>query len=264
MELKREVAAAEELARDIGFMVKTARTTGITTRSKAHGEIVTTADLQANAAIEARLRTLFPGDAIYSEESPDDAQRLSQQRVWIVDPIDSTSSFAAGGDEFTISIGLAVNGRAALGVVYNPARDELYSGATGAGAALNGRSTRVSEASHLEIASILVSKKEWQKGLEALELPFRAIPMSSMAYKLARVAAGMNDGVFTLKRRKEWGTCAGAALVTAAGGDVSLIDGTPMRFNRAEQKQPAGFVASGNRLHAELLRVVHDVANIHS
>lgn len=263
MELKRELAAAEELARDIGFMVTTARTMGITTRSKANGEIVTTADIQANTAIEARLRTMFAADAVYSEESPDDAQRLSKQRVWIVDPIDSTSTFASGGDEFTISIGLAVNGTATLGVVYNPVRDEMYSGVLGAGAALNGRSARVSEATCLESAGILVSKKEWQGGLEATALPFRAIPMSSMAYKLARVAAGINDGVFTLKRRKEWGTCAGVALVTAAGGAVTLVDGTAIRFNRTEQKQPVGFVASGNRLHTELLRVVSDITKIH-
>jgi myo-inositol-1(or 4)-monophosphatase len=264
MELKREVAAAEEIARDIGLMVTTARTMGITTRSKANGEIVTTADIQANTAIEERLRTIFAGDAVYSEESPDDAQRLFKQRVWIVDPIDSTSTFAGGGDEFTVSIGLALNGTASLGVVYNPVRDEMYSGALGAGAALNGRPVRVSEATRLESASVLVSKKEWQRGLEALDLPFQAIPMSSMAYKLARVAAGINDGVFTVKRRKEWGTCAGVALVTAAGGAVTLLDGTPIRFNRAEQKQPAGFVASGIRLHAELLRVVHDLARIPS
>jgi myo-inositol-1(or 4)-monophosphatase len=218
--------------------------------------------IQANTAIEARLRAMLAGDEVDSEESPDDGLQLSKQRVWIVDPIDSTSTFAGGGDEFTNSIGLAVNGTAALGVVYNPVRDEMYSGAIGAGAALNGRPVWVREATSPESACVLVSKKEWQRGLEALGLPFRAIPMSSMAYKLARVAAGINDGVFTLKRRKEWGTCAGVALVTAAGGAVTLIDGTPICFTGAEQKQPAGFVASGNRLHAELLRVVHDVTQI--
>ena len=264
MELKRELAAAEALARQVGLMVKTARHGAITPHFKANGEIVTTMDMQANAVIEARLRALFVDDAIYSEESPDDAQRLGKQRVWIVDPIDSTSSFAGGGDEFTISIGLAVNGAAALGVVYNPVRDEMYSGAIGVGVGLNGRSVRVSETSCLESASILISKKEWQRGLQVLDPPCRTIPMCSMAYKLARVAAGLNDGVFTLKKRKEWGTCAGVALVTAADGTVTLIDGTPVRFNRVELKQPTGFVASGRGLHPALLRAVTDFAKIHA
>jgi 3'-phosphoadenosine 5'-phosphosulfate (PAPS) 3'-phosphatase len=76
-----------------------------------------------------------------------------------------------------------------------------------------------------------------------------------MAYKLARVAAGLDDGAVSFKRRKEWGTCAGVALVLAAGGRATLLDGDAITFNRAEPKQARGMLAAGcAELHHLLLR----------
>jgi 3'-phosphoadenosine 5'-phosphosulfate (PAPS) 3'-phosphatase len=74
-----------------------------------------------------------------------------------------------------------------------------------------------------------------------------------MAYKLWRVSAGFDDATLSAVPRKEWGTCAGVALVLAAGGRATLLDGTEIRYNRAELRQPLGMVAAGPALHRELL-----------
>jgi myo-inositol-1(or 4)-monophosphatase len=253
MTLERELQIATGLAYRAGAALRRHQTGLIDVRYKAHGEPVTPADVEADAIIRGGLAAAFPEDAVFSEETPDSPLRLTMRRVWIVDPLDSTSTFTARGDEYSVSIGLAVDGRAALGIVYNPAREEMFAGYEPAGMTLNGSPVRVSETSDLEHARVTVSRKEWRRGLAPLAATLSVIPMASMAYKLARVAAGLDDAVFSVTPRKEWGTCAGVALVRAAGGCVSLLDGGEIVFNRAERRQPLGMAAAGPRLHRLLL-----------
>ncbi|MGH7507086.1 MAG: 3'(2'),5'-bisphosphate nucleotidase CysQ family protein, partial [Longimicrobiales bacterium] len=101
---------------------------------KAAGSPVTEADLAANAAVLKRLRAACPGEAILSEESRDDAGRVSREEVWIVDPLDGTKEFLARNGEFAVMVGLARGGEAVLGAVYMPATDVLYAGLTAGGA----------------------------------------------------------------------------------------------------------------------------------
>jgi fructose-1,6-bisphosphatase/inositol monophosphatase family enzyme len=177
--------------------------------------------------------------------------------VWIVDPIDGTSDFVRGGDEHACSIGHAVDGAAVLGVVHNPARGELYSGAVGAGAWLGEASVTVSSASELERARLTVSRTEWWQGLDRLATSLPLRPVASVAYKLARVAAGLDDGTFTSKPRREWDVCAGVALILAAGGRVALLDGgAPLRFNQREVQLASGLVAAGPALFPALTEKV--------
>jgi myo-inositol-1(or 4)-monophosphatase len=227
---------------------------------KANGEVVTPVDLEVNAFVRAALAAEFPGDALYTEETQDSPERLSARRVWIVDPLDATSDYVAGGDHCCVSIGLAVDGRAVAGAVCNPARDELFAGGEGAGATLNGAPVRAAPVPRLADARVEVSRKELERGLAArvADLPVR--PVASMAYKLARVAAGLSDGAFSFKRRKEWGTCAGAALVAAAGGRATALDGSDLRFNRHPGDEPLGLVAAGQRLHGALAEAARRLA----
>jgi myo-inositol-1(or 4)-monophosphatase len=250
----RELSAATALARDAGATLLRHRAGPLEVGHKAHGEVVTAADLEADAIIRAGLARCFPADAVYSEETADTLERLSKPRVWIVDPLDSTSNYAAGGDEYSVSIGLAVGGRAVLGVVFNPSRDELIAGSIGSGVTLNGRPVQASATPRLASARLTVSRKEWQRGLARVADGLAIVPVASFAYKLARVASGLDDGVFTAIPRKEWGACAGVALVLAASGRATLLDGSPIAFNRPALKQPLGMLAAGSELHPMLLR----------
>jgi myo-inositol-1(or 4)-monophosphatase len=262
MKIEPEVeAVAIRLALAAGAALRRHEAGALDVRRKAHGEVVTSADLEADAIVRAGLEAAFPEDAVFSEETADSPARLSRSRVWIVDPLDSTSNFTEHGDEYSISIGLAIDGRAALGVVYNPARDELFAGYQGAGVTLNGSPVRVSEVKDLAQARLTVSRKEWRRGLDELRATLPIRPVASMAYKLARVAAGLDDGVFSRVPRKEWGTCAGVALVLAAGGCATLLDGREIGFNRAEPRQPLGMVAAGPGLHRRLLEALRSVAS---
>jgi fructose-1,6-bisphosphatase/inositol monophosphatase family enzyme/glutathione synthase/RimK-type ligase-like ATP-grasp enzyme len=258
--LERELALATRLAREAGALLLRRRAEGLTVSEKAGGEVVTPADLEADALLRAGIAEAFPDDGLYSEETADSPERLGKRRVWIIDPLDATSNYVAGGDECCVSVGLAVDGYPTLGVVYNPARDELVAGAAGAGVTLNGVPARATPVARLEDARLEVSRKEWARGLDARAGALPVRPVASMAYKLARVACGLSDGAFSFKRRKEWGTCAGAALVRAAGGRLTAVDGSDLRFNRSGPDHPLGVVASGPRLHATLGDVARRLA----
>jgi myo-inositol-1(or 4)-monophosphatase len=215
--------------------------------------VVTSADRAADRLVHEGLAVEFPDDAVYSEESPDSGTRLAHRRVWIVDPLDGTSTYVTGGDEFCVSIGLAVDGRPTVGVVFNPCRDELVAGAIGQGVTLNVAPAGLSDVDHLPRARLSTSRRDVTRDLLP-ELGAASVTVvASMAYKLARVSAGLDDATLSAVPRKEWGTCGGVALALAAGGMATLLDGTEIRYNRSELRQPMGMVAAGPALHAELL-----------
>src|SRR5205085_7433743 len=97
-------------------------------------EPVTQADRAVNELIVRALREQFPEDGVLAEESVDTDRRIGRARVWMIDPIDGTKGFIAGTGDFCVQIGLAVEGRAALGILYAPATDVLYWAARGHGA----------------------------------------------------------------------------------------------------------------------------------
>jgi myo-inositol-1(or 4)-monophosphatase len=253
MDLRRELNVAEHLAREAGMLLRERQAAGVKVRFKANGEIVTPADLASNEIICNGLAGEFPSDALWSEETPIFSPARETQRVWIIDPLDSTSNYVQNGDEYSVSIGLAVGGHAVLGVVFNPRRNEIFSGYCGFGASWNGVPVRATFTASEHQPSVLVSMKEWKRGLHTLttKLPMRT--MASMAYKLARVAAGKDDATVSFKRRKAWGICAGAALVTAAGGRITSIDGLPLVFDTQATSISDGLVAAGEKLHSRFL-----------
>jgi len=253
LKMEHELDCAGWLAVQAGRRILEHRRGTLEVGHKAHGEVVTAADRESDHIIRTGLAAAFPDDAVYSEETADSPLRLARLRVWIVDPLDGTSDFVAGGDEFTVSIGLAIGGVPVVGVVYNPTREELFAGGLGMGTRRNGVTAGVSRESDVGRARVSVSRKEHAR--LAGMLPELALsPITSMSYKLARVSAGLDDAALSWKRRKEWGSCAGVALVRAAGGRVTLLDGSEVMFNRAQPTQPMGMLAAGSRLHAPLVR----------
>ena len=88
---------------------------------KSEHDPVTDADLLASEIIVASIRTLFPEDGVISEEIAPDADRLDKKRIWILDPIDGTREFVEKTNEFSITLGLSVDGQATVGITLNPA-----------------------------------------------------------------------------------------------------------------------------------------------
>jgi myo-inositol-1(or 4)-monophosphatase len=256
--LERELRVATQVALEAGALLRDRRQSQLEVRYKANREVVTAADLESSELICRALSANFPQDMVCSEEGQEPVTGASASRVWIVDPLDSTSNYIAGGDEYSLSIGLAVGGQAWLGVVYNPTRDELFSGYRGFGASWNGLPVRASLTAPSQRARLLVSRKEWKRGVDSAGA-WQLETMASMAYKLARVAAGREDGVLSLKTRKPWGTCAGTALVLAAGGAVTALDGKEIVFDCCGPRTFPGLVAAGPRLHQQVLALAYNL-----
>ncbi len=121
-EFERELRVGVELARRageaaLGYYGKPLRVE----HKDEFDEPVTQADRSVNELIVRALREEFPEDGVLAEESVDTDRRIGRERVWMIDPIDGTKGFIAGTGDFCVQIGLAVGGRAALGVLYAPA-----------------------------------------------------------------------------------------------------------------------------------------------
>jgi myo-inositol-1(or 4)-monophosphatase len=222
---------------------------------KSGRDPVTEADRLVDDVLRQKL--LREGEGWLSEESPDDFSRLQKGRVWVVDPLDGTREFVAGIPEFCISAAMVDNGRPVAGGVCNPATNEFFLGCIEFGLTYNGRPAQASRRTNLEGAVVLASRSEVKRGeWRAFQnRGFEMRTMGSIAYKLARVAAGLADATFTLKSKHEWDVAAGAALVESAGGFVATRSNAPLSFN---QRDPllSGLVAGGPLLRNELLALL--------
>lgn len=230
-------------------------------RYKSPDQPLTDADLEADRLLHEDLVGACPDYGWLSEETVDTADRLDRKRVWIVDPIDGTRSFIAAVPEFTVSIGLAEDGAAVAGVVYNPAKDELYHAVRGGGAFC---SVRGAEPVRLEVrreavdteVTLFASRTEIGAGeLAGFSEAWRIEPVGSTAYKLARVAASPGSAFLSRGPKSEWDICAGVLIVAEAGGFVTDLTGVVPEFNRPDP-YVHGVIAANEALHAVLRRKV--------
>ena len=180
-------------------------------------DVVTAAD----RAISDQLRRilLMPGEGWLSEEDLDDKSRLSHDVVWIVDPLDGTREFVDGIPEWSISVGLVVEGIAVAGGVCNPATGEMFLGSLDQGVTYNNQPTKAALRTNLDGALVLASRQEYGRGewsrFEGREFSIK--PTGSVAYKLALVSAGLADATWTLSPKHEWDVAAGVALMNSVG-----------------------------------------------
>ncbi len=222
---------------------------------KADGQPLTEADLAADRILGEALRSARPEYGWLSEETADGPERLEAERVWIVDPIDGTSSFVEGVPDFTVCVGLAERGEARLGVVLNPARRILYYSVAGRGAYRNHRPLKEIGESP-ESCTLLVSRAENRRGEHDDWRPEWSLrDVGGTAWKLVSVAAGEGDGYLTREGRHEWDLCAPLVVAREVGCRVTDADGREISFNRPDPRV-AGVVAAGPRLHRRLLEAV--------
>ncbi|MDA0336257.1 MAG: 3'(2'),5'-bisphosphate nucleotidase CysQ [bacterium] len=218
----------------------------------AHYDPVTSADRAADDSLRNDLLQAFPDYGWLSEETVDDASRLAKETVWIVDPIDGTKEFLTGIPEFAVSIALVTGGVPVLGVIYNPARDELYAAIQGGGTFLNGKRVFCSETTQLQAATVIVSRSEDARGeIDPLREHLAEVcPVGSVAYKLAVVAAGAADLNVSVQAKNEWDVCAGDLLVREAGGRMVDLNGEVRRYNQLDPLIRGG-LAAGNEVLAD-------------
>jgi myo-inositol-1(or 4)-monophosphatase len=220
----------------------------ISVHKNHRGDIASGLDTYINSLIRRTLPRANEG--WLSEESPDDLTRLDCRRVWVVDPIDGTREFLNGIAEWCVSIGLVEDAEAVAGGVLNPSTGELYIGSveTGLESILS---------SNIEIdpdLPLLVSRREYSEGkwrsMEKSTVCSKIVPVGSIAYRLARVAAGHASATCTFEPRNEWDVAGGVALVRAVGGRVQTISGNPVRFNNHVPRLDSFFASASHCLSA--------------
>ncbi|MBF0340665.1 MAG: 3'(2'),5'-bisphosphate nucleotidase CysQ [Magnetococcales bacterium] len=222
-------------------------------REKGHDNPLTKADLEADALLTERLLGAHPGYGWLSEETVDHPDRLAQERIFVVDPIDGTKEFIAGLPQFALSLALVERGRPVAACVHNPATRETFTAIAGMGCRLNDQPVQVSARSELTGAACLASRSETARGdWQPFLREWRIQTIGSIAYKLALIACGRFDMTFTLSPKNEWDFCAGDLLVREAGGRVTDKNGAMFRFNQADPMVRA-VLATNGRLHEPLL-----------
>jgi len=201
---------------------------------KLNRDVLTEADVSANQIIKEHILAAFPEDGWLSEESADDATRLSKSRVWIVDPIDGTREYVKNIPEYAVSVALIENGAPRLAAVFNPATNELFFAEAGKGAWMGQQKLQCrADVNHF---ILLASRSEFERGEWDQFAEYNVQVIGSIAYKLALVAAGKASATFSLSPKNEWDIAAGVLLIQEAGGTVTDKSFTPFIFNQAKTK----------------------------
>ena len=230
-----ELISAKVAARNAGkILMKYYKSGHNQVKMKEINNPVTTADYEADKYLYDFLTGEFPNDGWLSEETVDTDVRLNKKRVWIVDPLDGTKEFIEGIPNFVVSIALVHNGYPVIGVIYNPATDEMFSCQKGKGVHLNGNKVNASQKTNLLDASIVVSRSELKRNeWEPYRNDFKSInPVGSVAYKLALVSSGQYDIFTTVAPKNEWDICAGDCLVSEAGAVFKTINDKRIIYNQ--------------------------------
>ena len=254
--LAAALSTAAEAARAAGRVLES-WAERFTVSEKSPANLVTEADLAAQETIFDLIHARYPDHGFLGEEGLPRVAEASRFR-WVVDPLDGTSNYVHRFPYYAVSIALEHDGELAVGVIYDPNRDEMFCAVRGGGATLNDRAIRPSRVSALRQA-MLVASLPVGGGADdpAVSRFLKVIPHAqtvqrtgSAALNLAYVASGRIDG-FWSSSLKPWDVAAGALIVDEAGGRVSKMDGQPLCI-----EIPDLLSTNGGEIHEELTRLL--------
>lgn len=220
---------------------------------------LTQADLTSNEIIVSGLEKF--GYGVLSEELTDNDLRLSKKRVWIIDPLDGTKDFVQKTDDFTIMIGLVEEGAPVLGVIYRPAKDELYYAVKNSGAFLQVGEKEpqricVSRKSDIREARMLSSRfheSESENGM-IRDLGIREKDICGSSIKACMIARGGAEINFnSVPKTWEWDVCASDIILHEAGGKMTDTRGQGFVYNKKDPRNNYGYVASNGLLHGSVI-----------
>jgi len=268
MPFAHELAVARDLATRAGDVLLHFYSSDTGVEWKDEREPVTAADRAANALIVDELVRIFPDDGILAEETPDSTGRLSHERLWVIDPMDGTKEFIKRNGEFSVMIGLAIDGRATVGVVYQPTNRRLYSGVVGSGAHVHEegaepRPIAVSDISATERMAVAVSRSHRSPEIDAVRQALgieREVRCGSVGLKVGLICERHCDlYIHPSPQTKQWDTCAPEAILVAAGGRMTDLQGNPFVYNRTDLYNRHGILATNGAAHDRILERVAEV-----
>ena len=258
--MDKQIQVCEQAARQAGEILLKMQSE-ISIREKGPADLVTEADVAAQGVIQQLLSGHFPEYAFIGEENLDNQRsRLDAEYCWIVDPLDGTTNYAHGMDNFSVSIGLAHQGRMTAGVVYDPTHDQMFRAVRGGGAYRNDKPISTSRIESLDRALIAASfspkvprdSPEIHRFLNMIYECQALRRLGSAALNFSYVAAGMLDGYWA-SSLKVWDLAAGSLILTEAGGAISGLNGEPFELGDVP------FAAAATpALQADMVRILSD------
>jgi len=252
-----QLTFAIDVAKSAGQILMDYLDHGIQIQSKGGVDIVSDADLASEKAIVEAIHSTYPGHQILAEEGY--ADQREAEHLWIVDPLDGTINYAHEIPHFAISIAYYYQGKPVCGVIYNPARDDLYSAECGKGAFGNGQPVHVGQQENL--AEVLVGvgfyydrgamMRDTLKSVETLfTKQIRGIRrFGTAALDLVQVGLG-RYGAFFEYELSPWDFAAGRLFVEEAGGQITTCSGDPLPLEKTS------VLASNGKLHQSVLDIV--------
>ncbi|MCK5739111.1 3'(2'),5'-bisphosphate nucleotidase CysQ, partial [bacterium] len=162
----------------------------------------------------------------------------------------------------TVNIGLAVNGAPVLGVVFVPAKNELYYAAQGIGAFYQGADgpeelIHASAKSSIEEMALMKSRSHASEKLTGLldKYHFASVKESGSSIKICRIARGEAEVYYRFGPTNEWDICAAHCVIKEAAGAMTALDGTVLNYNKPDPLNRGGFLASNNTIHQQLVKI---------
>jgi len=221
-------------------------------RTKEDRSPVTDADVASHDLLIKALAVLTPEWPVISEEDIEPVLGVDTSTpFWLLDPLDGTKEFIARTGEFSINLGLVVNQQAHFGLLYGPVDQVLYRGGVGIAAELKVGNNR----SNTGWQPITCRPRPANGGVLIASRRSTAVPQGmtferrddlGSALKFARIAQGLADYYLRRGPTMEWDTCAGQAILEAAGGQMTTIEGAPMQYGKPDWLN-GGFIAQGAR-----------------
>jgi 3'(2'), 5'-bisphosphate nucleotidase len=207
-------------------------------------------DATANQFLMHALREQRPDDGLLSEESKDTDERLTKERVWIIDPVDGTREYGEARTDWAVHVGLAIGGTAEIGAV----------GLPGLGVVLRTDRPGIVPPAPERLRMVVSRTRPAREATDVAErLGAELVPMGSAGAKAMAVVRGEADIYLHSGGQYEWDSCAPVAVALAHGLHCSRIDGSPLVYNQRDVYLPDLLICRPE--HAEqVLREVAEVA----
>ena len=218
---------------------------------------VSEADYAVDRFLLAELGAARPDYGWLSEETADTPERLAMERSFIVDPIDGTRGFLEGSKTWCVSVAVVEKGRPLAGVLACPATGEVFTATAGGGAWLG--ATRLRTAQGRNPPSVAGPKPMVDAAAERLGRIDRAAYIPSLAYRIAKVAAGRIDATFVKPNAHDWDLAAADLILSEADGAVVDPAGRPLAYGGADPRHGA-LLASGAYLLDKLAEVLAETS----
>ncbi len=245
-----QIADLLDTARAAGRDIMKIYETDFEVRAKEDESPVTQADEIAEAIILKTLARLTPSVPVIAEEAYTAGHRpdVSAGTFWLVDALDGTKEFVKRTGEFTVNIALIHDFEPVFGIVHAPAIDQTYWG--GAGKAFhkdkNDEATPIHARSPNPAGLVVMTSRSHRSTEEDFlkDINVAEERNAGSSIKFCLIAAGEADLYPRLGPTHEWDTGAGHAVLAAAGGSVTTLDGAPLEYGKENFKNPF-FVARG-------------------